>query len=77
MVLDGDRSEVCRTDPGHDEDLVVASESQALTEWHLGRLQWADAVRLGRIKLAGSRYLVRGAPLEPPQPLRRDLLGPP
>lgn len=53
MIFDGPRSEVCRTFPGFDEDLVVRAESRALAEWHLGRLQWSDALRAGRITVSG------------------------
>jgi len=55
-------SEVCRTDPGFDTDLVVTAESKAFTEWHLGRLEWADAVRNAQIQVAGPRALARALP---------------
>ena len=53
MIFDGDRSEVCRTNPGFDEDLVVTAASKALAEWHLGRIEWADALRTGDFEVAG------------------------
>lgn len=62
IIFDGDRSEICRTNPGYDEDLVVTSESLALSEWHLGRVEWADAVRSGRIRVAGPPRLGSALP---------------
>ena len=54
--------EVCRTNPGFDEDLVVTAASKALAEWHLGRLSWADAIRAGHIDVAGPPRLVKELP---------------
>jgi hypothetical protein len=62
IVFDGERSEVCRKDPGYDVDLVVEAESMALAEWHLGRLDWDEAVRSGRIRVDGPRRLGRMLP---------------
>ena len=41
IIFNGEQSEVCRTNPGYDEDLVVRASSNALAEWHLGRIEWA------------------------------------
>jgi DNA-binding HxlR family transcriptional regulator len=62
VVFDGERSEVCRKDPGFEVDLVVKAESMALAEWHLGRVEWNDALRADRIRVAGSRRLGRMLP---------------
>ena len=62
MIFDGDRTEVCRTHPGFDEDLIVTIDSRALAEWHLGRLSWADGLRGGRIVVEGPRRLARALP---------------
>ena len=62
LLLDGDRSEVCRTDPGFNEDLVVESESIALAEWHLGRITWAEAIASDRIRVFGPTPLARTLP---------------
>lgn len=62
LVLDGEQSEVCRTHPGFEEDMVVESESRALAEWHLGRVAWSAAVDAGRIKVHGPPGLVRMLP---------------
>ena len=62
ILFDGDDSEVCRTDPGFHEDLVVQAESKALSEWHLGRIDWAHAIRSQRIQVTGPSRLARALP---------------
>ncbi len=62
VVFDGDASEVCRTQPGADEDLVVTADAMALTQWHTGHLEWSDAVRQGDIVVAGPTGLARDLP---------------
>jgi DNA-binding HxlR family transcriptional regulator len=62
IIFDGDRSEVCRTNPGFDEDLVVKARSRALAEWHLGRVEWAEAVRTGDVTIDGPPRLARDLP---------------
>jgi DNA-binding HxlR family transcriptional regulator len=62
LVVQGEHSEVCRTNPGYRVDLVVQTESLALAEWHLGRVKWEDAIRAGRIRVAGPRRLAKDLP---------------
>jgi DNA-binding HxlR family transcriptional regulator len=62
VLFDGDDTEVCRRQPGFEEDLVVDAESVALAEWHLGQVEWPDAVRAGRIAVSGDRRLARLLP---------------
>ncbi len=62
VIFDGTASEVCLTDPGMEEDLVVTAESTALAQWHLGRLEWANALRARRIRVDGPRDLARALP---------------
>ena len=62
IIFDGDRTEVCRTNPGFDEDLVVTAASKPLAEWHLGRLSWADALRAGQIEVDGAKLLAKALP---------------
>ena len=62
IVFDGTRSEVCRTFPGYAEDVVVTVDSRTLAEWHLGREAWTDALRAGRISVAGPSRYVRALP---------------
>lgn len=62
VLFDTRGSEVCLTDPGMAEDLVITAESTALAHWHLGHLEWAQAVRARRIKVEGPRDLARALP---------------
>jgi DNA-binding HxlR family transcriptional regulator len=62
MIFDGARSEVCRTYPGFVEDLVVRVDSLALAEWHLGRLEWSEGLRTGRITISGLSRHARALP---------------
>jgi DNA-binding HxlR family transcriptional regulator len=62
MIVRRDSAEVCRIHPGFDEDLIVRTDSVALAEWHLGRIEWAQAIRTGRIHVTGSRNLARSLP---------------
>lgn len=62
LVVDGEASEVCRRYPGFDEDLVVRAESKALAEWHLGNIEWAEALSSRRIQVDGSPRLARMLP---------------
>ena len=54
--------EICKTDPGFDEDLYITAEAEAFVKWHAGQLTWAQATRDDRIQLDGSPSLVREFP---------------
>lgn len=62
VLFDGRDSEVCRTFPGFEEDLLVRAEASALAEWHLGRIEWADAIRAERVEVSGPSSLTRALP---------------
>jgi len=62
VVFDGERSEVCRKDPGFEIELFVEAEPAALAEWHLGRIEWVDALRADRIRVVGPAPLARALP---------------
>jgi DNA-binding HxlR family transcriptional regulator len=62
VIFDGDRSEVCQTYPGFEVDLFVVAGSRPLAEWHLGRIEWNDAIRDGRITVSGPSRLARALP---------------
>jgi hypothetical protein len=53
---------VRRKDPGFEVELYVEAEPAALTEWHLGRIEWADALRSDRIRVLGPAPLARALP---------------
>jgi DNA-binding HxlR family transcriptional regulator len=62
IIFDGSRSEVCRKDPGFEPDLFVEADPRALAEWHLGRIEWRDALRDERIRVHGPVGLARSLP---------------
>lgn len=62
VIFDGTDSEVCRYYPGFEIELFVEAESRAFAEWHLGRIEWSDALRTGRIRVHGPRLLARALP---------------
>jgi len=55
--------EICRRHPGFEEDLVVAIEDpQTFANWHLGLVEWGEALRSGAIRVEGRRDLARALP---------------
>lgn len=62
VIFEKHNPEVCRRNPGYDEDLIVKGEAVALAEWHLGRLEWERAVMSGRITTSGIPKLARALP---------------
>jgi DNA-binding HxlR family transcriptional regulator len=62
VIFDGDRSEICRKDPGFEVDLFVEADARALAEWHLGRIEWTDVVRNEQIRVHGPASLARALP---------------
>lgn len=62
VIFDQEDSEVCRDYPGYEEDLIVTAESVALAEWHLGRLEWRQAVATGRVTITGIPRLAHALP---------------
>jgi DNA-binding HxlR family transcriptional regulator len=61
LVEDRD-AEVCKHHPGFDEDLVVETDTRTFALWHMKHLEWADALRAGRIRFSGSRSLASALP---------------
>jgi DNA-binding HxlR family transcriptional regulator len=62
IIFHGLDSEVCRSDPGYEEDLIVTVQARALAEWHLGRIEWNEALRTHRIQVAGPKSLAKALP---------------
>jgi DNA-binding HxlR family transcriptional regulator len=62
LVQDGE-VEVCRRHPGFEEDLIVTIQDPLVFAlWHLGRVEWADALQAGGIRVEGRRDLARTLP---------------
>src|SRR4029450_8280348 len=63
LLIEGRDGELCRVDPGFGDDLVVTiTDPLAFTHWHMGRLDWAAALRTGGILVSGPRALSRALP---------------
>ena len=62
LLIERGETEICRTCPGHDEDLFVTAQAEAFVKWHAGQLSWAQAIREHRIELHGPSPLVRAFP---------------
>jgi hypothetical protein len=59
-VLRRDDPDLCYSDPGFGDDLVIRSDLEAMTRVYLGQLRWADAARSGLLEMEGPRELTRG-----------------
>lgn len=59
LVLKRDDPDLCYSDPGFGDDLVVRANLEAITRIHLGQLSVADAQRRGLVHLEGARELAR------------------
>lgn len=62
LLLQPPEPEVCIKPPGFEEDLVVTTDVETLTRWHLGLIGLEEARRTGRLNLDGPRDLVREFP---------------
>jgi DNA-binding HxlR family transcriptional regulator len=62
LLIEHGDTEICKTQPGFDEDLYVTADAEAFTKWHAGQLTWADATRSDRIQLHGLTWIVRAFP---------------
>jgi DNA-binding HxlR family transcriptional regulator len=62
LLIERGDTEICRENPGIDEDLYVTADAEAFVKWHAGQLAWTDATRDRRIELDGPSWLVRAFP---------------
>jgi DNA-binding HxlR family transcriptional regulator len=62
LLIELGDTEICKTNPGVDEDLYITADAEAFVRWHAGHLTWAQATREGRIQLDGSPSLVKAFP---------------
>jgi DNA-binding HxlR family transcriptional regulator len=62
LLIELGDTEICKTNPGLDEDLYIEAEAEAFVKWHAGQLTWAQATREGRIQLDGSPSLIKMFP---------------
>ncbi len=57
IVIESGDPSVCLADPGFEVDVTITSDLGSLYQVWLGRLALSDAVRAGRVELAGPRSL--------------------
>jgi DNA-binding HxlR family transcriptional regulator len=63
LVLQDRQGEVCRSDPGYGDDLVVTvHDPLTFARWHLGLVGWAAALRARAIEVDGPVSLRRALP---------------
>jgi hypothetical protein len=63
LLIDRGDAEICEKHPGGEEELiVVVNEPLAFARWHLGQIEWRDALRSGAIEVRGSPTLARALP---------------
>lgn len=63
LLIERGDAEICENYPGGEEDLiVVVHDPVAFARWHLGELDWGDALRSEAIEVRGPRTLARALP---------------
>lgn len=63
LLIERGGAEICRFDPGFGDDVTVRIDDPvAFARWHLGDIEWSDAVRSGAIAVDGPRALCRALP---------------
>jgi hypothetical protein len=63
LLIEHGDAEICERYPGGEEELiVVVHDPVAFARWHLGGIEWGDAVGSGAVEVRGSRALARALP---------------
>ena len=63
LLVERGEAEICEVYPGGEEHLVVVvHDPVAFARWHLGEIEWGQALRAGWIEVQGSRSLGRALP---------------
>jgi DNA-binding HxlR family transcriptional regulator len=63
LLIERGDAEICEKYPGGEEHLVVVvNDPVAFARWHLGEIEWGDALRSRAIEVQGSRALARALP---------------
>ena len=71
MLIERGDAEICEKYPGGEEDLVVmVNDPVAFARWHLGDIEWSDALRSRAIQVNGPEALARVLPTWSTSPLK-------
>lgn len=62
LLAEHGAAELCYSHPGGESDVFVTASSEAFTRWHLGTLEWRQALADGAIAIIGPSPLVRAVP---------------
>lgn len=62
LGIEGRAMSVCKDDPGHDVDLVVAGQTRQLQRWLIGLVPFRELVRAGQVRTIGPSRLARAFP---------------
>jgi DNA-binding HxlR family transcriptional regulator len=63
LLIERGDAEYCLKHPGGQEELIVViHDPVAFARWHMGQIEWGDALRSGAIEVTGSRALARALP---------------
>jgi hypothetical protein len=62
LLIEHGDGEICKTNPGFEEDLLITAQAEAFVKWHAGQLTWAQAISGDRIQLEGPSSLVKAFP---------------
>jgi hypothetical protein len=60
LLIERGDAELCAFDPGFGDDVTVTiTDPLTFARWHLGHIDWATALRSGRLTVTGPRDLCR------------------
>jgi hypothetical protein len=62
-LVEHGEAEYCLKSPGGEEELVVVvHDPSVFARWHMGAVEWGDALRCGAIEVRGAPALARALP---------------
>jgi hypothetical protein len=62
LVLRRDDPDLCYSDPGFGDDMIIRTDLEAITRVYLGELRMMEAQRSGLLEIEGPRDLAREVP---------------
>lgn len=63
LLIERGDAELCATDPGYGDDLILqVNDPMVFARWHLGQIEWGNALRTGGLTVKGSSELRKALP---------------